>query len=104
PEIFSMTGVISPALWWADYKILDEIEKSPKKKIKLYLDMGTKEGKTLESFNSAIMDVRKMRDILIKKGFVLGKDFEYFEDEEAVHNESAWAKRVSEPILFFFGK
>ncbi|MEW6556668.1 MAG: alpha/beta hydrolase-fold protein, partial [Elusimicrobiota bacterium] len=42
PEIFSMTGVISPALWWADYKILDEIEKSPKKKIKLYLDMGTK--------------------------------------------------------------
>ncbi|MBI5573085.1 MAG: esterase [Elusimicrobia bacterium] len=104
PEIFSMSGVVSPALWWADYKIFDEIKKSPKKKIKIYFDMGTKEGDTMESFNSAISDVRKLHDILIKQGFVLGKDLEYFEDEGAVHNESAWAKRVHKPLLFFFGK
>lgn len=103
PETFAMSGVISPALWWAGYKIFNEIEKSTKKNnIKIYLDMGTREGTTLESFNSAIIDARKMRDILLNKGFVLDKDLQYFEDEGAIHNESAWAKRVYRPLIFFF--
>lgn len=107
PEIFSMSGVISPALYWGHSKIFDEINKTEKKDVKIYLDMGTNEGTTtgvLKKFNEAIDDVRKMKETLIKKGFVLGKDFDYFEDEGAVHNESAWAKRVHKPLLFFFPK
>ena len=107
PQVFSMTGIVSPALYWDGYKVFGEVSAAEKPAMKVYLDMGTQEGTTsgpLKHFNTALDDARKFRDILLKKSFVLGKDLEYFEDEGALHNEAFWAKRVSKPLIFFFGK
>jgi hypothetical protein len=64
------------------------------------MDMGTKEGQSADEAQQTIKDARLLQEALVKKGWKLGKDLNYFEAEGAEHNERAWAQRV-EPILTF---
>jgi len=64
------------------------------------MDIGTKEGQTTEEAQQTVNDARLLKETLIRQGWRLGKDLDYFEAEGAVHNEAAWAARV-EPILTF---
>jgi hypothetical protein len=41
---------------------------------------------------------------LSKKGFIIGKDVDYFYAPGAYHNEAAWAERLARPLRFLFGK
>lgn len=45
-----------------------------------------------------------MVSILQTKGYIKGKDLEFYFDEDAEHTERDWAKRVWRPIIFFYGK
>jgi hypothetical protein len=47
---------------------------------------------------------RKLRDTLIARGFVLGKNLQYNFGIGDGHDESAWARRVWRPLEFFFSK
>ena len=40
------------------------------------------------------------RDALIEAGYAEGIDFQYYLDEEGIHNESSWAARL--PMIFQF--
>lgn len=106
PETFNLIGVVSPSLWWANKDIIKIIEKEPKKPLKIWLDMGTNEedeDKNNNNISDAIDDTRQLRDILINKGYNLNKDFFYYEDEGATHNEAAWSKRADKILLFLYG-
>jgi predicted alpha/beta superfamily hydrolase len=110
-QVFSMAGVVSPSVWWADRDIVRMVERSPQTPpLKIWLDMGTLEGKLdsdtdtdTDEISYAVRDARMLRDALIKKGFRLHHDLEYLEIEGAQHNEAAWAKRVDKILLYFFG-
>jgi predicted alpha/beta superfamily hydrolase len=101
PKTFGRLAVISPSVWWGERLIVKDVlslQSRPQERI--WLDIGTKEGRNAEEENESLADTRRLRDALIRKGWKLNKDLSYFEDEGAEHNEAAWAKRV-EPILKF---
>ena len=101
PEIFSQAGCLSPAFIYQDYKSINLVENDngPPKKIRIYMDNG---GVGVEDTLQYGCD--KMLAALQQKGFVLGENLIWFCDEQAEHNEKAWAKRVWRPLLYFFRK
>jgi predicted alpha/beta superfamily hydrolase len=101
PEVFSKAGCFSSAFLSKHKKIVDEVEAytGPKKPIRFYIDVG---GIGLEQRLKPGSD--DMAAALRKKGYIDGKDLEYFYDPMAEHNEKAWAARVWRPLIFFFGR
>lgn len=107
PDVFSKAGVISPALWWADSKMLDYVQSHTlAHKPRLWIDVGTKEGDVPEgaTMTPYVRDCRKLVEILKQHGYTPGKDFRYLEVDGGVHHESAWAERFDQVLLFLFGK
>jgi predicted alpha/beta superfamily hydrolase len=93
---FGVAGVMSPALWFAQRAIFEYVEKAPFAPGKIYLDIGTREGK------ETLTDVRRMRDVLIRKGYQLRRDLFYVEESGAGHEEAAWRRRIRFAVPFFF--
>jgi predicted alpha/beta superfamily hydrolase len=103
PNVFGRAGVVSPSVWFAGKHILHYVESLPKKpNVRIWIDIGTKEGRTPEEAQQTVDDARLLRDALVKKGWRVGKDLNYFEAEGAEHNESAWAARVESILTFLF--
>lgn len=100
PNVFGKLIVMSPSVWWANRAILREVRrvnnKSPQK---IWLDIGTREGANPEY---VVHDVRMLRDALIAKGWKLGDDLRFVEDEGGGHNEKAWGFRMREALKFLF--
>ena len=101
PQVFGNLAVVSPSVWWDDKFIIRFLKENrePKNRLglKIWLDMGTKEGE------SAIPDVHLLRDLLLEKGWKEDKDLRYREIEGAEHNEKAWSERFPEMLLFLYG-
>jgi len=88
-------AALSPSVWWNQQVIhrfarTATVEPRPR----IWLDIGTREGPRI------VQDVEKFRDVLLEKGWKLGKDLHYERVEGAEHNETAWAQRVG-PFLGF---
>lgn len=97
PGQFGRLAVLSPSVWWDGRWILDyaadrKISVHPR----IWLDAGTAEG------GRTVDLLRKMRDVLIARGWSLHSDLEYNEFERAQHNEAAWAQRVGPFLQFLF--
>jgi predicted alpha/beta superfamily hydrolase len=100
-NVFGKLAVVSPSVWFANKQILSEVEAVQKKpNLRIWVDTGTKEGSTAEEAQQTVVDARLLKETLARKGWRLGEDLSYFEDEGAEHNERAWAARM-EPILKF---
>lgn len=101
PEVFGKLAVLSPSIWW-DHRVilrlLRDVEHHPRTCI--WLDVGTREGKQPES---VVRDARYVRDLLLKKGWTMGHDFVYYEDEGAGHDERAWGNRLHQILRYLFG-
>jgi len=95
PETFGVAGVMSPALWFANRAVFDYVENAPFSAGKIYLDIGTREGV------QTLADVRRMRDLLVKKGYRLRRDLFYVEESGAAHEEAAWRRRIRFAVPFF---
>ena len=103
PKVFGCAGVVSPSVWFAGKHIVHHVEALPKKpNIRIWMDIGTKEGRTPEEVQQSVADARLLRDALLRKGWRVGKDLKYFEAEGAEHNEAAWAARVEAILAFLF--
>jgi predicted alpha/beta superfamily hydrolase len=103
PHVFGRIAVVSPSVWFADKQIVKYANAVPvKPQIRIWMDMGTKEGRNPEEAQQGLNDARLLNDTLIKKGWQPGKDLEYFEAEGAEHNETAWADRVPRILTFLF--
>jgi predicted alpha/beta superfamily hydrolase len=103
PAIFGRAAVVSPSVWFANKQIVHYVEALPKKRrVTLWMDMGTKEGGNAEEAQQSIKDARLLKEALVKKGWKPGKDLSYFEAEGAEHNEAAWAARVERILTFLF--
>jgi predicted alpha/beta superfamily hydrolase len=104
PDVFSMAGLISPALMWDDERIIRELSSKPAPltKLKVWLDMGTQEGRQIESFSKAIESSRRMAKVFESASLVAGQDYQYLEIPGGEHNETAWAARADKMLEFFF--
>lgn len=95
PKFFSRLAVLSPSVWWDDCTIYGMVESlEDKLPLKIWLDTGTHE----EGWERA----RKLRDILVEKGWRLDGDLQYTEVEGGDHSEGAWAARVDPMLRYLF--
>ena len=102
-KVFGRLAVVSPSVWFADKHIVRYVEALPKKpKVRIWLDIGTKEGGNPDEAQKTVDGTRLLKETLLKKGWKLGKDLRYFEAEGAAHNEQAWAARTDQILSFLF--
>lgn len=105
PEVFSKAGVLSPSLHWAGHTLLPLAgRKADPEKMGIWLSMGTEEGgrsgkqkKDAES----VQDSRRLRNILLTKGFKKNKNLVYYEEKGGRHNEKYWARLLPDVFRFF---
>ncbi len=97
PDVFSKIAALSPSVWWNQKAILDVVVQStPKPRLKIWLDIGTRESAT------GLADTEQLRDALLEKGWELGNDLHFVEARGARHNEAAWARRVGPMLEYLF--
>lgn len=101
PDVFSMSGCFSSAFKIRQFDATKHVlnYSGPKKDIKFYFDCG--KGDELERL--LYPGMLEMRDLLVERGYVEGKDLWVVTDEEAIHNETAWAKRLPAVFEWFYG-
>ncbi|MDR3691531.1 MAG: alpha/beta hydrolase-fold protein [Fimbriimonas sp.] len=103
PEIFGRIGVVSPSVWWDNRVLLREVgEVGQKPTQKIWLDIGTHEGDNDAENRATVDDTTALFDLLVKKGWKPGADLAYFVDQDARHNEDAWAHRMPMILMFLF--
>jgi len=94
PEVFGFAGVMSPSLWLNEKDTFDFVEHAPFTGGKLYLDVGDLEGAR------HVGQALRLRYVLEEKGYTLGEDLMWVQEEFGVHHESAWARRFREALPF----
>jgi predicted alpha/beta superfamily hydrolase len=103
PQVFGRLAVVSPSVWFADHQILHYVEALAKKpQVRIWLDIGTKEGRDAEEAQKTVSDTRLLKEALIRKGWKTGSNLSYFEAEGAEHNERAWAARFESILKYLF--
>lgn len=103
PQTFGRVAVVSPSVWWDNKEILREVEAvTAAPPLRIWLDIGTKEGGNKKSDEETATNARLLRDALLGKGWKQGVNLKYFEAEGAEHNERAWAQRVGPMLRFLF--
>jgi hypothetical protein len=70
------------------------VESAPFQPGRIYLDVGRREGEeTLEN-------ARRLRDLLLAKGYRKGDGLRYVEDRAGGHEEAAWGHRLRAALPF----
>jgi predicted alpha/beta superfamily hydrolase len=105
PNVFGRLAVVSPTVFWGNDFIVHYIERLPQKPDeRIWVDIGTREGRDASEAQQTVTKTRLLRDTLVKKGWQPEKDLKYFEADGAEHNERAWAARVGPILEFLFPK
>ena len=94
PEAFGFSASLSPSLWFADRAIFPFVEAAPYVPGKIYLDIGTEEG------SASLANARRMRELLLAKGYRDGTDLRWVEEAGAGHTEAAWGRRFLAAVPF----
>jgi predicted alpha/beta superfamily hydrolase len=107
-QVFGFAGVMSPSLWFGQGAIFDYVKNAPFVPGKIYLDVGTREQggsmtalRKLANSRRTYGGVRRMKRVLVRKGYRLNRQLLYVEERWAAHNEAAWARRLPAALRFF---
>lgn len=92
-DVFCGAGVFSPA-FWASPRFFGESFKKPKPAGRIYLDMGTREGR------SYWPDVIRIYQHWVVGGAVIFRDVWFQPGIRAEHNEKAWKERLPAALRF----
>jgi predicted alpha/beta superfamily hydrolase len=97
PDMFGKLGIVSPSVWVHNRALLSAV-KPVKKRQRIWIDMGTKEGAGAVSDATALFDAYKAA------GWKEGKDITLVIDGNAEHNELAWSRRMMSILTYLFGR
>jgi len=95
PQVFGKVGALSSTFGYRD-DLLERVASESKRPLRIYLDTGWPRD------NYEVN--RRMRHLLVRRGWTEGLDLLYLAFPEAAHNEAAWAMRAHVPFQFFFGR
>jgi predicted alpha/beta superfamily hydrolase len=111
PHLFSCAGMMSPSLWFANHAIFPFVENAPFNPGRLYMDVGTRElggshteGAARSRSRRYYASVRRMKRLLVRKGYRPQHDLLVVEDKWAAHNEDAWANRLPVALRFLLSR
>jgi predicted alpha/beta superfamily hydrolase len=88
--VFGFAGGLSPAFWYGGQPLYNFVLRAAPVRGRLYLDRGTGERG----------GARRMKDLLVRRGYVLERDLRYVEEEGGQHTEEAWARRLPDALRF----
>jgi predicted alpha/beta superfamily hydrolase len=94
PSVFGFVGALSPSLWFGNEAIFDVVAQAPRPAGRIYLDVGRREGER------HVKLARRMRDLLIERGFELRRTLRYVEDKHGAHREADWGRRFRKALPF----
>ena len=110
PDVFGFAGVMSPSLWFGHGRIFSYVRDADYHPGKIYLDVGTREhgnddwtgvfARRTRSRKSYAR-VRRLKRILVSKGYRPIHDLLHIEEKWANHNEAAWRRRLPKALQFF---
>lgn len=109
PHLFGLAGIMSPSLWFADGAIFDYVAAAEYRPGKIYLDAGTREygenqhGGLLHRATASrryYASVRRLKGMLVRKGYRPLRDILHVEERWAGHSESSWARRLPPAMRF----
>ena len=96
-DTFGKVAVMSPSVWWDQRSLLTLVRRtSPEPPLRIWLDMGTAEGLR------HLRDTDLLYTILLERGWRGGDDLFYLREQDALHNEAAWARRLPSALEFLF--
>ena len=103
---FSLCGAVSPSLWWGGGRVLEDFEAETgwMRRMRFWLDMGTREGPGRGHVPASIGRTRRLVGCFDSAGLIPGRDYLYWEAAGGEHNEAAWAARFDKMVLYFFGR
>ena len=102
PNVFGKLLLESPSLWVGEGKLLAEVEKAKVLPYKIYIGVGTKEAGDETSDAMIVKTVTDLEQVLRTKGMGPAR-LKVVVEEGAQHNESAWAKRLPDALVFLYG-
>jgi predicted alpha/beta superfamily hydrolase len=101
PEVFRRIGCVSPAAGWADRDLERLVRAGRGTGLRIWLDIGTAEATPRNGEPDWwLQDARSLRDALVLRGYVEGRDLHYEEVQGAKHNEVAWAARIGRILAY----
>jgi predicted alpha/beta superfamily hydrolase len=105
PDFAQQHAIVSPAYWIerdrnGRFPTIEHLKHTPPPHVRLWLDSGTQDSPG--QGDDGLPETTAARDALLANSFTLGPDFQFFVEDGAVHNESAWAKRLPQIFQFLF--
>lgn len=101
PDTFGFAGVFSPSLFIGDGQIFQWVKENPNPDLRIYLDMGTREGMVSLQDQAAargfVNDTMRMANLLVEQG----NEVMLHIDRGAAHNEAAWRERFPAALAWF---
>ncbi len=104
PETFGKVAALSPSLWWGDEQILADVKARPEavKGMKVWVDMGTREGKGPGAPSPEIPRLRRLAEEMRRLGLATDRQLHVEEVEGGEHREADWAARFPRVLEFLF--
>lgn len=106
-ETFGFAGVCSPALWFDDRRLVEQDLPRLRPPARIWVDVGGHEGNGDRPPDEAawldrryVEDARDLVERLRSAGFRDGDDLRFVEEPDAIHHETAWARRTPEMLRF----
>lgn len=105
PQVFGMCAALSPSLSWSRGWILRYLLGTPgwAGRVRFWVDMGTREGRDLESFRHGIMELQNLEGVFRARGLAAERDYHALLIAGGRHHERDWARRFDQVLLYLFG-
>ena len=100
-DTFGKIGIFSPAFWAAPNFVNGSLTTTPKLPLRLYMDIGTNENSASQTdsavyWNGALAIYNRWLGL----GYAVNRDQLFYPERGAIHNESAWSRRL--PVFYRF--
>jgi predicted alpha/beta superfamily hydrolase len=92
PRVFGGAAALSPSLWFAGGAIFSSVDRAAFVPARIYLDIGALEGA------EHVANARRMRDLLLAKGYRSGRDLRWLESRAGRHDERSWGRRFARAL------
>ncbi len=102
PTLFGKALIESPILEVGDGELLREANAVKIFPQKIYIAVGTSEGRDAEISSKLVQDVQDLEKILRAKGLAPNR-LKVVVEEGGRHDETTWSKRLQNALLFLYG-